>query len=825
MNTIKDEENYNSSEDNKNNNIINIKKNSNKNLNIIKKSSKIIKKSFHRMQTTSKINFNNREEKNNKNFRIIKETFDPKKYLVSEEELFIKGEGYCFGEWALIYKELRTASVYTLEDCVFFTLDEVHFRSSFLKSLNNSEYSKKKFALQNFLPFDMMVERQLSIYKNIVPINCKPNQIIFNEGDISDSIYLIYLGSFILEKKYGLKQYKVLNLEKGSIVGLESIFEGENSKYKCSLRLSFGFDFGLIFQLKINKLRPYILNKMKICFKNNYNVFLKSFYDLFIKNVFVQQKILRRRNHNNEEGKNEFGFILNDNSERNEFIKNNFKNIVTKEPEDKYEILFKNCLKKGLYDNHKKDGTLRIFSSRQRNKIKEYYNDNKNYNINNNSKNINIIKYFKNNIKLNLEKTYFKTSNSFKNKLINSLNIHDFYSQSKRNCNNLKKINKSLNEKDKKISNIFINENLNTINKISINDNESIINNILNIKNNFNNLCLKSIKPFQKINKKLFLEKKIIKHNESNDYKDNNNNFINKNLKNNSNKNNLKNFKIKDKSIIDKINKKDSPKIKSIINNQRLIKKIKENENETTVDINNNIDDLSQNKLSNFKLSLNDKNVISRNYSFMQNFRYSLFEKSNLHENINSNSPIYNIKQNKFLFHSFKPSDNINNIKQLKTPIISRSVPRENNKYNNERISFSNRNERKNLSLVNSDSKRILSSLEKNNNKIIIRNTKDTKNKRFKSCKIIKSNNNNNIKYLDKKIKKYKINDSKNIYQEINGFSVSYFEKINVLYNMNNFNIRNTNKPFPSNQTLFKVSFDSGIFNIPLISSSVKCKK
>ena len=71
---------------------------------------------------------------------------------------------------------------------------------------------------------------------------------------------------------YGYKKFSVLNLEKGSIVWLESIFESVKSKYKCSLRLSNGLDYGIIFQLKVNKLRPYIINKMKICFSTNYNM-------------------------------------------------------------------------------------------------------------------------------------------------------------------------------------------------------------------------------------------------------------------------------------------------------------------------------------------------------------------------------------------------------------------------------------------------------------------------------------------------------------------------------------------------------------------------
>ena len=168
---------------------INSKKSSDKNINVYGESS----------YKNNNININER------NIRIAKEFFDSEKYDLIEEEMFQRGEGYCFGEWALIYKQPRSASIFTLEDCVFFTLDETPFKNSFLKSLNNSEFIKKKFALKNFLPFDMTDDRQLSIYKNIVPITCQRNQTIFNEGDCSDSIYLIYLGTFILEKITDIK--------------------------------------------------------------------------------------------------------------------------------------------------------------------------------------------------------------------------------------------------------------------------------------------------------------------------------------------------------------------------------------------------------------------------------------------------------------------------------------------------------------------------------------------------------------------------------------------------------------------------------------------
>ena len=223
-------------------------------------------------------------------YKVVKEHFDPKKYIVTEEELFTAGMGYCFGEWALIYNQPRAASVYTLEDCVFFILEEKNFKKSFLKSLINSESRKKKFVIENLFPFNIFKERQSSLYKNIVPITIERNQIVFNEGDKSDTIFLIYLGTFILEKKYKHKIFNVLSLEKGSIVGLESIFEGENSNYKCTLKLHSYDDFGLIFACNVNKLVPYIINKMKDHFKNNYLLYLKSSEEFYLNNINILKK-------------------------------------------------------------------------------------------------------------------------------------------------------------------------------------------------------------------------------------------------------------------------------------------------------------------------------------------------------------------------------------------------------------------------------------------------------------------------------------------------------------------------------------------------------
>ena len=430
------------------------------------------KKKSNRNFNLSKDKMNNSKNFIDRNYKIVKECYDSDKYEFIEEELFIRGEGYCFGEWALIYKQPRSASIYTLEDCVFFTLDEVPFKNSFLKSLNYSEFNKKQFALKNFLPFDMSDDRQLSIYKNIVPITCKRSQIIFNEGDVADSIYLVYLGSFTLEKKYGYRQFCVLNLEKGSIVGLETIFEGAKSKYKCSLKLSGGYNYGIIFQLKTNKLRPYIINKMKLNFKTNYNLFLNSWKELYKKNIYVRETIINKLlNENDEEGKKEFFLDYMDDYEMYDIL------LKTKK-ENKYETLFKKCRAIKDNENKKKDRSLRVYSSTQKRII--YDKDDDKYKK---SEHMDIIKYFKEFTKKpDYDRKNLKTAHQLRIKKLNNLNTSEnFYSYNNTKILNSKK-NKSLQSEsmsEKYIQNYVSNQ------KYSITENEKNINiENKNIKNN-----------------------------------------------------------------------------------------------------------------------------------------------------------------------------------------------------------------------------------------------------------------------------------------------------------------------------------------------------
>ena len=112
---------------------------------------------------------------------------------------------------------------------------------------------------------------------------------------------------------------------------------------------------------------------------------------------------------------------------------------------------------------------------------------------------------------------------------------------------------------------------------------------------------------------------------------------------------------------------------------------------------------------------------------------------------------------------------------------------------------------------------------EKVNNRENIKNKRNNnildKNKIFK---IINSTKNKIIK------NSIYVEDNKNNSKELNlqnGFSISYREKINHFKNVKNLEFTNKSNPFQSSLDFFKVSFDSGVFKIPLISSSVRLKK
>ena len=601
----------------------------------------------------------------------------------------------------------------------------------------------------------MVAEKMSSLYKNCIPIACQDNQIIFNEGDRADSIYLVYLGSFTLEKRFGYKLFNILNLEKGSIVGLESVFVNSKSKYKCSLRLSNGSNFGLIFQLKLNKLRPHLIKQMKIGFKEHYDVFLNSWKELFKTNVFVREFLLNKLQEEDIKDSNKELLL--------DYIKDYeiYDSLIKFQKEDKYESLFKKCNKQknNEYKNKKKDGSLRIFSSKQKSKIY-----NKEDGITKLQLNTNIIKYFTPLSKkdIDLSRMKLRTITPLRNRKLKSLNH-------KENSNSNREIKKesiydlfSTSEKKNEISRIYSKtENVNDF-KYKAKKNE--MNNEI-IPQQFKFKVKKNDEKRLKQNSRY---DKTKSQREIFEFFDNNKSYKNFNIisinKKDMLKEKIKNFINHRKEISIKSNKIMSPKISIIKKNLSYKSNIKRSD---SLRILNNANSLS--KIS--KESINNK-ISSKN----------IFEAP-LPRNINSN-----------FFQS--------NILSARNNTIRSKLFSQNNK-NISKMKLKKNSSLKQINFLTPKEDKIIQFPDKGRNKCINKSAEQSKDKYLI---------NNKIKTL---YKEFNLN---------NGFSVSYFQKVNQINEFSKFDIIEYNSKYPLSSNEFKIAFNSGDFNIPLVSSSVNFK-
>ena len=480
---------------------------------------------------------------NNQPYKIVKEYFDPKYYIVTEEELFKADPGYFFGEWALIYNQPRSASVIALEDSIFITLDEKIFSKTFLKCLTMTEHRKKKFILENLFPFNLYNDRRNSLYKDLIPKSYVRNQIIFSEGDNADSIYLIYSGTFILEKYYRNRLFRFKSVEKGSILGLESLYETEeeNKIYKCTLKLSSLNEFGTVVICRISKLVPYILDKMKTEFKNMYSIYIKSNEEFYEKNINYEKKILVKINKKKMYSYEELEKYIED------------CNLIDKEEKLKNKKIKFNTLEQKKLTKRpkipKNDLNIKIdnINNINNNNNKDEFNK-----IRRNMKKSRTIKLIKNNKKSDVLYTekrcnkkrcfIFKRMNTImigRNKInLNKENNDQIITSNENNQNN-NNINKSLDENDKnnKIKIKLKKYNINRYMKylLSYTYKPSIIDGIKlktkNIKKNIikkeesKNFLNKTFSKNKKTNKKLILRNKQNEENYDDNYTDEFTNF------------------------------------------------------------------------------------------------------------------------------------------------------------------------------------------------------------------------------------------------------------------------------------------------------------
>ena len=114
--------------------------------------------------------------------------------------------GKAFGEQALLKNNdlaLRAATIKCTKDCHFAVMSKEDFQNILKNKIKKSKLDQME-VLQSLPFFRVWTKTQLLKLVNFIiePKQYVKNQIVYNEGDISDSIYIIRQGEFEVSRKY-----------------------------------------------------------------------------------------------------------------------------------------------------------------------------------------------------------------------------------------------------------------------------------------------------------------------------------------------------------------------------------------------------------------------------------------------------------------------------------------------------------------------------------------------------------------------------------------------------------------------------------------------
>ena len=166
----------------------------------------------------------------------IEEKGEMIKGIQQYQEKCILKEGFCFGEFELLYDLNRICNVYAIENCDLLGIRKEKFLKILSKYILKSQNERKNLII-NFIPcFRQMSNQKFFLYYNdfILEKIVKQNYI-FKEGSEANALFLILQG----RSRYVKNGTNLLYLGINDLVGFESIdFEpesNENPIYNCSL--------------------------------------------------------------------------------------------------------------------------------------------------------------------------------------------------------------------------------------------------------------------------------------------------------------------------------------------------------------------------------------------------------------------------------------------------------------------------------------------------------------------------------------------------------------------------------------------------------------
>lgn len=194
--------------------------------------------------------------------------------IIDEKRVNVLRPQESFGELALLHDTPRSATVKTIENSSLWGVDRKTFRNT-LEQINALNYAENRGLIESIPVFKILNNAQIeSLIASIATNMYSPGQVIVNEGETGDLLYIIKQGSVVCSQ--GEKDIKTM--EKGDYFGEQALLynsvrtatitANENTKCLTIGRAELTKLFGTSLQLIVHK------NSQRIAFDKN--VYLKK---------------------------------------------------------------------------------------------------------------------------------------------------------------------------------------------------------------------------------------------------------------------------------------------------------------------------------------------------------------------------------------------------------------------------------------------------------------------------------------------------------------------------------------------------------------------
>lgn len=141
---------------------------------------------------------------------------------IIDNEKFTMGENSNFGYLDIIYERKRKLSSYSLENCHLIIIEKEIFKKYLEEKIVKSEAEKKSF-ITKFLKSHMTLASYKIdiIIQNIKTLHFRKGEIIYKEGSVNKSIYLVYKGEAKLIKQIKNGEFNLIGKLNDNIINLQ----------------------------------------------------------------------------------------------------------------------------------------------------------------------------------------------------------------------------------------------------------------------------------------------------------------------------------------------------------------------------------------------------------------------------------------------------------------------------------------------------------------------------------------------------------------------------------------------------------------------------